>query len=74
MFVGKIQRWRLQAIAALRAKSPDKKCQRVQERRVAVVLPLIAQFEAATLLDGASARGFLVRPVHRFHFLLRCAV
>jgi len=39
----------------------------VQERRVPVV-PLIARFEAATLLHGASARVFLVRPVHCFHF------
>jgi hypothetical protein len=35
---------------------------------------LIAQFAAANLLHGAAARDFLVRPLHRFHFLLRCAV
>jgi hypothetical protein len=40
---------------------------RVQERRVPVAVPLIARFEAATLLHAASAWVFLVRPVHRFH-------
>ena len=39
-----------------------------------VVRLLIALSAAATLLHGAAARDFLVRSLHRFHFLLRCAV
>src|SRR5207237_10476094 len=39
-----------------------------------VVRLLIASSAAATLLHGAAARDFLVRPLHRFHFLLCCAV
>ena len=35
---------------------------------------MIASFAATTLLHGASARIFLVRPVRRFHLWLRCAV
>jgi len=35
---------------------------------------LIALLAAASLLHGAAARAFLVRPLHRFYFLLRCAV
>ena len=40
---------------------------RAKSSAVPVAVPLIARFEAATLLHGASARVFLVRPVHRFH-------
>ena len=35
---------------------------------------LITPYAAATLFHGIAARTLLVRPVHRFHFLLRRAL